>query len=403
MKTTVDLRKKNTLMTLRTIMEIGSITKVDVAEKTGLTLMTVNTIMNNLLKKNVISDCGIADSNSGRKATLYNINPMAYYIIGVNIGIDAVSLAVSDLSLNTKDVLTFEIHDNSPKKVINLIQLSISKLIEDNMLKTECILGLGITIPGPVNDVSGIIQSLPNLKGWDNLPLREFFEEKFGIPVFIEKDTYASVLYLKRKLGISYENVVSLTIKGGIGTGILLGGSLYRGENGIAGEMGHVSVDSDGPRCNCGDFGCLEVYASDFAIVKEVTKSIKSGETSSVISRNDFNIDSLNMDMIIKAAADGDRLCLDTVFKAARYIGIAVSNALKFYDPGYFVINSRWIKEIDGVSTVIGDIVKEKCTIVQRDRINIIYIHEEDAYLKGALMLVGEHVLENTVNNRLID
>ena len=403
MNTTVDLRKKNTLITLKAILDNGSITKVDVAAKIGLTLMTVNTIMNNLLKKNIITDCGIADSNSGRKATLYALNPSFHHIIGINIGVGAVTIGISDLNLKPKEILALEVNNsNSPEETIDIILKFVLELIKNHKIKTENVLGIGITVPGPVNETSGVIHSLPNLKGWDDVTLKDIFEKNLGIPVFVEKDNYASALYLKKKLGSADKNVVSLTIKGGIGTGILLKGSLYRGENGIAGEIGHVSIDVDGPRCNCGNFGCLEVYASDFAIVKDVKKSIKNGEKSSVLSKYDYNIDNLDINRIIKAAADGDGLCLDTVFKAARYIGIAVSNALKFYDPGYFIINSRWIKEIDGVDRVITDIVKEKCTLIQRDRINLVFIYEEDAYLKGALMLVGEYVLENTVNNRLI-
>lgn len=402
MNTTIDLRKKNTLITLKTIMESSSITKADVAAKTGLTLMTVNTIMNNLLKKNIITECGIADSNSGRKATLYVVNPATYHIIGVNIGVGLVTLAVSDLNLKTEEELALEVNnDSSPEEIIDLILKSIIKMINSCKIKNESILGMGLTVPGPVNEASGVIHSLSNLMGWDGIPLKEIFEKNLDMPVFVEKDNYASVLYLKRNLASAYKNVVSLTIKGGIGTGILLGGSLYRGENGIAGEIGHVAVDADGPRCNCGNFGCLEVYASDFAIVKDVKKSVKNGEKSDILCTDGCDVDNLDIDRIIRAASAGDELCRSTIFKAAKYIGIAVSNAIKFYDPGYFIINSRWIKEIDGVSSVIANIVKEKCTLMQRDKINLVFHYEDDVYLKGALMLVGEHMLENTVNNRL--
>lgn len=403
MNTTVDLRKKNTLITLKTIMDNGPITKVDVAVKTGLTLMTVNTIMNNLLKKDIISGCGVADSNSGRKATLYSLNKSVHHIIGIDIGVGSVNIGISDLNLGIKDMLVLDVNNsNSPEEAINVILKSILELMKKHKITAGSVLGVGITVPGPVNEKSGVIYSFPNMKGWDDVALKEIFEKKLDIPVFVEKDSYASAIYLKRKLGSEEKNVVALTIKGGIGTGILLKGSLYRGENGIAGEIGHVSVDEDGPRCNCGNFGCLEVYASDFAIVKDAKKSIKNGVKSSVLSKHDCDIESLDICRIIAAAAEGDELCLGTVFKAARYIGMAVSNALKFYDPGYFVINSKWIKEIDGVASVITDIVKEKCTLIQRDRINLVFIHDEDVYLKGAFMLVGEHVLENTVNNRLI-
>lgn len=404
MVTTIDLRKRNTLTILRMIIESESVTKTDVAAKTNFTLMTVNTIMNNLFKKGILTTCGIASSNNGRKAALYSVNTESYYIIGVDIGVDSVTLAISDLNLKIKELLIIDFNrGNTPEEVIDLIHKAILKMLENQKIKKENVFGLGIVVPGPVDEISGVIHYLPNLEGWNNIPLKEIFEEKLDMQVFIEKDNYASVLYLKKNIGTAYKNVVSLTIKGGIGTGILVGGSLYRGENNIAGEIGHVAVDIDGPRCNCGNFGCLEVYAADFSIVKDVKKSIKNGEKSSSLVVYDNDIEHLHIENIIIAANDGDVLCRNAIFKAAKYIGIAVSNAIKYYDPAYFIINCKWISEIDGVSSVITKIVKDQCTLMQQDKINLVYQYEEDAYLKGALMLVREYMLNNIVNNRFID
>ena len=403
MSTTIDLRKKNTLLTLKTIMEGDSITKADVANKTGLTLMTVNTIMNSLMKKAIITDCGVADSSSGRKATLYTVNPAAHNIIGVNIDVGTITFAVSDFNLRIREAIVLETNNNtSPEETIDLILKTIVGLIKNHCIKPASILGVGVTVPGPVDEISGVIHSFPNLKGWANIPLKDVLKEKLDIPVFVEKDNYASVLYLKRNLDNTYKNVVSLTIKGGIGTGILLGGRLFRGENGIAGEIGHVSVDMDGPRCNCGNFGCLEIYASDYAIIKNVKNSIEKGVKSGILCVNDDEIDHLDIDKIIEAALNGDELCRDTILKAAEYVGLAVSNAIKFYDPGYFIINSRWIKEIKEAHSIITDITKERCTLVQNDKINLAFFYEKDVYLMGALKLVREHVIANTYNNRLI-
>jgi predicted NBD/HSP70 family sugar kinase len=403
MNTTSELRKKNTLIILKSIMQGGAITKVDVAAQTGMTLMTVNTIMNNLVEKNILIDRGTAVSSTGRKAILYAVNPSDHYILGINIGIGSVTLAVSNLVIEKKDIQEIKVSTkNKPLETIEIIKNSLFNLMEKHKIKAENVLGLGITVPGPVNEKSGVIHSLPNLKGWEGISLKDIFEKSFDIPVFVEKDNYASVLYLKTSLGIPYQDVVSLTIKGGIGTGILLGGNLHRGVNGIAGEIGHVAVNTDGPRCNCGNFGCLECYASDFSIIDEVKNRIQNGKECGIPYPTGIGADELDIDNVIAAAKDDDELCCSVILKAAKFLGIAVSNAIKFYDPACFIINSKWIKEIDGVSTAITEIVNEKCTLLQSKEINLVFHYEEDVYLMGALSLVVEHTLEETTDNRLI-
>ena len=390
MNTTIDLRKKNTLIALRAIVEFGPITKVDIALKTDLTLMTINTIVNNLLKKNIIKDFGIAESTSGRKATLYAVDPSAYYIVGVNIGVDQITCAITDFDLNTKDITSVKIHPSyTPTKIINLIYESIIEILEKNKITTRGVLGIGVTVPGLVEELNGMVHSLPNIKGWVEIVLKDILENKLNVTVFVEKDNHASVLYLKRNISREYKNVVSLTVKGGIGTGILLNGSLYRGEHGIAGEIGHISLDANGPKCNCGNLGCLEVYSSDMAIVKEVKNNILTDKD-------------LDIDDIIMAAKKGDEAYCKAILDAASYIAIAVCNTLYFYDPGYFLINCKWINEIPQAKQIITKTVNDKCTLLRRQKINIQFNYEEHAYLKGAVFLVFDYMLNNITHTRLL-
>ena len=401
MNTITDLRKKNTLVVLKSIMQSGVISKVDVAAQTGLTLMTVNTIINNLVEKNVLIEQGAADVSTGRKAVLYALNPSDYYLLGVNIGIGSVTMAVSNLINEKIDMREIKFStQNKPDETIAIIKEALRGALKRHDIKTGNVLGMGVAVPGPVNEKTGVVYSLPNLKGWEGVPLKDIFEETFDMPVIVEKDTYASVLYLKTCLEIPYEDVVSLTIKGGIGTGIVLGGNLHRGNNGIAGEIGHVTVVTDGPRCNCGNLGCLECYASDLSIENEVKNRIQDGKACK-ISYSDAN--GPLIDDIIAAAKDGDKLCLSVIQKAAKYLGIAVSNAIKFYDPACFIINSKWVKEISGASEAVTEVVKEQGILLPHQENNIVFLYEENAYLMGALSLVSEHALAEITNNRLIE
>ena len=398
MNVTADIRKQNTLKVLKTVIQTGITTKVNIAAQTGMTLMTVNTIINKLVEMNVLIECGNAESDTGRKAMLYAVNEQDFCILGINIGIGTVAFAISNLLIEKKDIKKIEFSIKSkPDEVIGVIIRTLNDIMKQNDIKLENIIGLGVTVPGPVNSETGIIHSLPNLNGWEGISLKTIFKEALGVPVFVEKDNYASVLYTKSLLEIPYDNVVSLTIRGGIGTGILLGEKIYRGNSGIAGEIGHITIDNNGPRCNCGNYGCLECYASDFSIINEVKEKKGNEKGRKEIIGNEPSIDD-----IIAAAKDGDELCCCIIMKAAEYLGLAVSNAIKMFDPACFIINSKWIDEVKGTSDVITDMVNKKGSFIQHKNVLLIFHYEEDSYLMGALSLVVSHLLEKTTENRLV-
>ncbi len=401
--TSTDLRKSNILAVLRAIIDGKPATKTSVALKTGLTLMTVNTIMNTLRGSGIVTECGYTGSAGGRKAVFYTVNPAAFNIIGVNIGIGTISVALADFCgrIFEADRIAFKT-DALPGSVIELIANSIRKLIGSRKIKSKSILGVGVTVPGPVYADTGIVRCLPNLDGWGGVLLKDILEENLKLPVFVEKDNYASVLYIKDELKIQNKNVVSMTVKGGIGTGLLIAGNLVRGENGIAGEIGHTTVDIKGARCNCGNIGCLEVYASDLAIVRNVNAAVHKTAYTNKTGSTEGKSCCLDIRQITDAAVKGNEVCRSVIIDAAGYIGVAVSDAIKFYDPAHFVINCRWLKEVPGASETVRRTVKERCMLIGQDNISLIFIHDDDAYLKGALMLVNGHILENTAGNRLL-
>lgn len=403
MRTSVDLRKKNVLDILKIIVQYQPVTKNDVAVKTGLTIVTINTVINELIQKQIIIEDGNAASIGGRPASLYKLNPSKNHLIGVNIGIGEFSFQISNLNMHNIYTDHMKVEKGEQfKDFFNKFKLMLNQSLDKFGIVKDDILGIGVTVPGLVDREKGIVQFLPNAMGWENIQLKNEFERELNIKTLLEKDTYASVLCL-RKLKPEIGNAIVLIMKGGIGSGILLNGNIFRGENGIAGELGHISLEMNGPKCKCGGEACLEVFASDFSIVNKILKKIDEGHECMLktISQEEKNI--VDIGHIILAARQGDRLCRQVLLKSAEYVGTALSNIIKTYDPGYVVIESRWIKEVEGMFDRVVDVCRKKIALLQRNNINIILNQEEDLYLKGAVMLAHDYFMESIDNNKLLE
>jgi predicted NBD/HSP70 family sugar kinase len=403
MTTSVELRRKNVLDILKTIAQNQPITKNDVAIKTGLTIVTINTVINGLIKKEILIEDGNTDSIGGRPASLYRVNSTKYYTVGLNIGIDEFTMQISDLSMNEiyKNHMLIE-QGEQFSSFFNKFKGMFYESIVKFGITNQSILGIGVTVPGLVDTANGIIRFLPNALGWENIKLKQIFENEFEIKTIVEKDTYASALSLKNQFNHELNNAVVLILKGGIGSGILLNGNIFRGENGVAGELGHFSLEMNGPACKCGSAGCLEVYASDFAIVKGVINKINEGRESIIrkISIKDKN--RIDIGTVIKAANLNDELSREVLINASKYVGTAISNIVKAYDPKYVVVESSWIKEVKGMFDLIVNTYNQKNTLLQKSDVSIVLNSEEGLYVKGATMLVQDYFMNSLDDNKLV-
>jgi predicted NBD/HSP70 family sugar kinase len=404
MRTSVELRKKNVLDILKLIVQYQPVTKNDVAVRTGLTIVTINTVINELIQKRIIIEDGNAASIGGRPASLYKINSSRNYLIGVNIGIGEFSFQISNLSMENIYTSHMKIENEDQfKDFFNKFKFTLRKSLESLNIEKNDILGIGVTVPGLVDRNDGIVKFLPNAIGWENIQLKNEFEREFKIKTILEKDTYASVLCVKKQFGPDTKNAIVLILKGGIGSGILLDGNIYRGENGVAGEIGHISLEMNGPKCKCGGEGCLEVFASDFAIANEVLRKIDDGRKCMLNVKSAKEKEMLDISHIILAAQQGDMLCRQVFVKAAGYVGTAISNIIKAYDPEYVFIESNWIKQVDGMFDEVVDVSHKKTALLQKNSTNIVINKEEDLYLKGAVMIVQDYFMESINDNKLLE
>ena len=330
-KGSFDLMKKlNVSLILQTIRESGPISRAEIAENTDLTPATISKLTRELIEIDLIKEGVIGESSGGRPPIMLELNAQAGYLIGVNLGPGLLEVVLSNLDgkIIKKKVekITETAKDIVTDKVIKMIRDIISK----SKISDDKLMGIGMAIHGMVDADKGESIFAP-FYGWHDFKIKEIFTKEFSVPVFIENDVRAMALG-EKWFGVArdVENFVILHVGNGIGSGIMLDGDLYRGVDYSAGEIGHVIIDNDGPRCSCGNYGCLESLASDIASIERMNNLLESN--------GEAPIKDLTMKEISKMANRGDDLALKVLKEKIDYLAAGISNLLNILNPAMIVI-----------------------------------------------------------------
>jgi glucokinase len=229
--------------------------------------------------------------------------------------------------------------DKGPKAVIDRVVFAVNGAVTQAQLKTSEFIGLGVAAAGILDTKKGIVTTSPNLPHWRNVQLRDILAEKLGVVTYIINDANAAALGEYRfGAGRGFDNMIYLTVSTGIGGGIIVDGELYSGADGCAGELGHMTIEVDGPQCHCGNFGCLEALASGWAVAREAKTRINQGEKSSIIELVDGRLESITAETVAVAARRGDQLAANIVRDAANYLGVGLANLVNIFNPELIVI-----------------------------------------------------------------
>jgi glucokinase len=285
------------------------------------------------------------------------------YSIGVDLG--GTNIVSAIVNCQGKIVNSFKV----PTLVQRGKEATIKRIIEtihENIIQStialDDIIGIGIGAPGPLDIKRGIINFAPNLPGWIDVPLKKKLENEFNIKVVLENDANAAA-WGERCFGAGQgvNNLVCFTLGTGIGGGIIIDGKIYHGNNYGAAELGHMTVNKDGPRCNCGNYGCLEAYSSATGIKNRIKNRIKEGIKSEFLNFDDDNLfESLRLKSIFEAARKGDRLTSDIVEEAISYLGIAIANIANILNPEMVVLVGGITNEGDKLLIPLGKEVKKR-------------------------------------------
>jgi glucokinase len=251
--------------------------------------------------------------------------------------------------------------DHGPEIVIDRILVAVNRATAQATLNTSDVIGIGIAAAGIMDTSRGIVATSPNLPRWYNVPLRDIIADRLGVVTYVINDANAAALGEHRfGAGVGFDNIVYLTVSTGIGGGIIIGGELYSGADGCAGEIGHMTVEANGPRCHCGNFGCLEALASGWAVAKTALRRIRSGEKSSIVELVNGRLESVTAETVAAAARRGDQLAADIVADAAKYLGIGLANLVNIFNPELIVIGGGLSKMGDMLLKPARKVLKER-------------------------------------------
>ena len=217
---------------------------------------------------------------------------------------------------------------------------AIQNALDRHNLKPAQLAGIGVACAGGIDSGRGVVVTpSPNMPGWTDVPLADILRERFGVGAFIVNDASAAALGEHRAgAGRGGDHLVMFTVGTGIGGGIIAGGKLYLGAVGGAAEFGHMTVAADGPKCGCGNTGCLEMLASGRAVARDAIRRLKAGEKSSLLETVKGIIESITAEQVGAAARRGDPLAMDVLARAAYYLGIGMVNVVNIFNPEMIII-----------------------------------------------------------------
>jgi len=260
------------------------------------------------------------------------------YIVGIDVG--GTNIVVGTVAQDGSEIMGLEtaptLADQGADVVIDRI-IQVARRSMDRA-KGKDIAGVGIGSPGPLDTKTGVVLLTPNL-GWTNMPLRDRVSEGLGLPATLDNDANCAVFgEWWRGAAKGSDHVVGLTIGTGIGGGIVLYGDIYHGVSDIAGEFGHMTIDSTGRRCKCGNYGCVEAYASGPAIAARAVEGIESGADSSLPRYVNGDLTKITAQVVYEAAHDGDDYALEVVRETAKLLGAGVANIINIFNPQIVVV-----------------------------------------------------------------
>ena len=240
-----------------------STSRAELSRATGLTRSAISLIVDGLLQDGILCEGCEQGGKVGRKAVSLVINPGAFYSIGLSISHNKYSVGIVDFGGTVQKSHSRPLDPRMmPSDTLTRIGRDIDELLKKNLLPGK-LLGMGITAPSPLDSRSGTILNPPNFAKWSNLPIVDFFRDQISGPVLLENTANALALAEKTFcLKGAYNSFLELVVDTGVGAGLIIEGDLYKGGTGFCNEFGHTSINLNGRRCSCGNFGCAELYAS---------------------------------------------------------------------------------------------------------------------------------------------
>lgn len=318
----------------------GGISRVEISRQLQITRAAITEIVNDLLASGLVRE--VQDQHSGgRHAITLEVNPDLGKVIGIDLGATHATLLLSDFSARVLADQEIRININDgPEKILPLLEEHILKLLDGSQTSLQEIRAVGVGVPGPVIFSDGTVGSPPIMRGWDGYPISDRFSKFFGCPVSLNNDAELGALgEWAYGAGRGESNLVYVKVGTGIGSGLLLNGQIYRGATGSAGEIGHITIEENGPLCSCGNRGCLEALAGGRAIARCACEAVMNGQRTQLSAIQPPQ--SIQASDVINAARSGDLTAQTIVSEAGAHLGTAIASLVNLFNPSMVVVGGR--------------------------------------------------------------
>ncbi|MCI9133822.1 MAG: ROK family transcriptional regulator [Lachnospiraceae bacterium] len=315
------IRDINSHFILERILLDGPVSRAALAKKSGLAKATVSTIVLELLQKNLILEIGNDDTSMGRKPILLTFHAGCGHVLSLDVGAHTISAMTCNLRGQNCRLKLYP-HQAGREEILPLLISIVKEQLQDLEETPFGLVGIGLGIHGTVdqNEVT-----FSPYAPYENLPFRQALEQAFQVPIYLENEANLSVIG-EHTFCYHVPNLVGISIHTGIGTGIIIENTLYKGGNGNAGEFGHTVIEMDGRSCPCGNQGCLEQYASQRAIMQQYRELPGKARAS--------------IDDFVAACSHQEAEALALLEDFVRYMSVGINNILNAFNPDVIVINS---------------------------------------------------------------
>lgn len=396
------IREINLSIILNALRDHPPLSRAALAAATGLNKTTVSSLVQQLIDAGFVTETGVGKNITGRPGILLQLNPHAGGIIGAEMGVDFISVVLTDFAAR----VIWRHHERTDRRegqaaILRRGIANIEAAVAQARLHALPILGLALGVPGLVDVESGTLLYAPNLQ-WENVPLRQILGSRFHFPVYVDNEASIAA-FGETYFGVARgaRNVLYVSAGVGLGGGLVLDGRIYPGGSGFAGEVGHMTIEPDGLPCACGNRGCWETLASQSAVFRRVHEAIAAGKTSTLARFKNSRREQLSIPIVVNAAESGDAVARQALLDTGTYLGIGLANLMNALNPEMVVFGGSLSLAKEFLMPVIQQTINERALRWSwRAARIVVAAHGSDACMMGAVAMVYDHMLRQPFESK---
>ncbi|MGB5548658.1 MAG: ROK family transcriptional regulator [Polyangiales bacterium] len=345
------VRAQHSRLILNLLWKHQEISRADLARRTSLSRSTVSAIVSDLLSKGLAKEAYAGVSSGGRRPIILEFQDQSSFIVGIELGATHISCVLTDLRCKVRASWSAPapVRDE-PEVALGKMRMAVRSVLEADGVQPSQVLGIGVAVPSPVDrERPGELLPLVVPK-WQGYNIASYLEGNFNRPVFVDNDANLGALAeLWWGSGSSARDLVYIKVATGVGAGMIINGRIFRGSGGIAGEIGHTSIDPNGPPCICGLQGCLTTFIGTPALLERARNELRRSGSD--------RLPPTSIDELVNAALDGDPMSVDLIHYAGDKLGVGIANMLNLLNPQAVVLGGGIARSgdmlLDGVRRTI--------------------------------------------------